>query len=388
MSRTELKSKTIKELGQTAKDLGITGYASMRKPELVTALVNKLRALKAAKTRAKTQAKVRIKNKRSAARRTKANVSTPLTNITAIPLRALAMDTVEKKHLKDLSNGPAFSCNGASQRLTRDRVIVLVRDSYWIQVCWEIKSKSVARAQAALSHQWHTARPIIRLYEVQNDSQQVHGTHVLRDIEIHGGVTNWYVDVDRTPTPYQVEIGYLADTGEFHPLCRSNTVTPPAPGSCDATDMNWDDIAKDYKRIFALSGGDADGQSNQDLKDLFEQRLQRPMSKSVVMRHGLSGQDEDESKLHFEVESELIVYGNAEPDAAVTMAGEPVKLAKDGSFTIRMDLPDRRKVFPLVAHGADGLREKTVVISIERNIKILEPTLKDRIAALRELKKG
>jgi hypothetical protein len=263
-----------------------------------------------------------------------------------------------------------------------------VRDSYWIQVCWEIESKSVARAQAALAHKWHGARPIIRLYEVQNDSQQVHGTRVLRDIEIHSGVTNWYVDVDQTPTPYQVEVGYLADTGEFHPLCRSNTVAPPTPGSCDATDMNWDDIAKDYKRIFALSGGDADGQGNQDLKDLFEQRLRRPMSKSVVMKHGLSRQDEDQSKLYFEVESELIVYGNAESDAAVTMAGKPVKLAKDGSFTIRMDLPDRRKVFPLVAHGADGLREKTVVISIERNIKILEPTIKDRIAALREHTKG
>ena len=384
MSRTELKSKTVKELGQKAKDLGITGYASMRKPELVTALVNKLRALEAAKTRSKT----RNKKKSSALQRAKAKAPASLTNIAAIPLRALVMDTVEKKCLKDLSNGPAFSRNGAGKQLTRDRVVVLVRDSYWIQVCWEIKSKSVARAQAALAHQWHAARPIIRLYEVQNDSQQVHGTRVLRDIEIHGGVTNWYVDVEPTSTPYQVEVGYLADTGEFHPLCRSNTVTPPVPGSCDTTDMNWDEIAKDYKRIFALSGGDADGEGNQDLKELFEQRLQRPMSKSVVMKHGLSGQDEDDSKLHFEVESELIVYGNAEPDAAVAMAGEPVKLAKDGSFTIRMDLPDRRKVFPLVAHGADGLREKTVVISIERNIKILEPTIKDRIAALREHSKG
>lgn len=382
MSRTELKSKTVKELGQKAKDLGITGYASMRKPELVTALVNKLRALKAAKTRATA----RNKKKRSTVSRAKLTV-TPMPKITAIPIRALVMDAAEKKRLKDLSNGPAFSRNGATKRLTRDRVVVLVRDSYWIQVCWEIKPKSVARAQAALAHQWHTARPIIRLYEVQNDSQQVHGTRVLRDIEIHGGVTNWYVDVDQRPTPYQVEIGYLSDTGEFHPLCRSNTVTPPTPGSCDTTDMNWVEIAKDYKRIFALSGGDADGQGNQDLKDLFEQRLQRPMSKSVVMKHGLSGQDEDESKLHFEVDSELIVYGNAEPDAAVSMAGEPIKLAKDGSFTIRMDLPDRRKVFPLVAHGSDGLREKTVVISIERNIKILEPTIKDRIAALRELRK-
>ena len=53
ISKVDLKSQTVKELGKRARDLGITGYASMRKDELVKALSNKLRAVKAAKTRAK-----------------------------------------------------------------------------------------------------------------------------------------------------------------------------------------------------------------------------------------------------------------------------------------------------------------------------------------------
>ena len=53
ISKVDLKSQTVKELGQRARDLGIPGSGSMRKDELIKALSNKLRAIKAAKTRAK-----------------------------------------------------------------------------------------------------------------------------------------------------------------------------------------------------------------------------------------------------------------------------------------------------------------------------------------------
>ncbi|MEC7565074.1 MAG: DUF4912 domain-containing protein [Planctomycetota bacterium] len=387
MSRTELKSKTVKELGQKAKDLGITGYASMRKPELITALSNKLRAIKAAKTRAKNargssrKSKKRIASKRaSSSRRNVAHLNGQVASGNQRGVFSkLLMDPAEKDRLKDLSIGRAFSRNGSKGRASRDRVVLLVRDSYWIQVCWEVKQRCVSRAQAAMGQHWHSARPIIRLYEIEDGAKNVHGSRIVRDIEIHGGVSNWYVDVEHPPALYQVELGYLSASGMFHALCRSNTVTTPTPGSCDAIDSNWSDIAEDYKRVFALSGGNTNEQGSQDLKELFEQRLQRPMSKSVVMQYGLSTED-GEQELHFEVDSELIVFGNAESDAVVTMAGEPVKLAKDGSFTVRMDLSNRRKVIPVVANAADGIRQKTVVIAIERNTKILEVTKQDRDA--------
>ena len=78
ISKVDLKSQTVKELGKRARDLGISGYASMRKDELVKALSNKLRAIKAAKTRAKKKkasATVSSNSKRTTHRKRK--TSTP-----------------------------------------------------------------------------------------------------------------------------------------------------------------------------------------------------------------------------------------------------------------------------------------------------------------------
>ena len=49
----------------------------------------------------------------------------------------------------------------------------------------------------------------------------------------------------------------------------------------------------------------------------------------------------------FEVNAELIVHGRTERGATVTLAGKPVKLRSDGSFTFRFALPDGD--FPLTA---------------------------------------
>ena len=61
-------------------------------------------------------------------------------------------------------------------------------------------------------------------------------------------------------------------------------------------------------------------------------------------------------KFHFELDAELIVYGATEPDAQVTLQGEPVHLRSDGTFTVRFSLPDSRQIIPAVASPADGSR--------------------------------
>ena len=75
----------------------------------------------------------------------------------------------------------------------------------------------------------------------------------------------------------------------------------------------------------------------------------------------------------FHVDAELIVYGQTRPDAYVTLAGQPVKLRSDGTFTVRRAMPDRREVLPVVAGSGDGLEQRTVILAIERNTKIMEP---------------
>ena len=157
----------------------------------------------------------------------------------------------------------------------------------------------------------------------------------------------------------------------FYTLCRSNTVETPRPGECERLDEHWRDIAEDYERVFSLSGGyDSD---SGDLRDVFEERLRRPMP-----CRGEKGQTVGDpallrqSKLPFDVDAELIVFGKTSPSASVTVAQKPVKLQPDGSFTVRMELPDKRQVLPVTAESRDGLRQRTTVVAVERNTKVME----------------
>ncbi|RMF42842.1 MAG: DUF4912 domain-containing protein, partial [Planctomycetota bacterium] len=76
---------------------------------------------------------------------------------------------------------------------------------------------------------------------------------------------------------------------------------------------------------------------------------------------------------HFEMEVELLLLGSTMPDAYVTLNGEPVALREDGTFVMRLPFPDRRQVLPAVACSRDGSHQRTIVVAVERNTKIMEP---------------
>ena len=285
-------------------------------------------------------------------------------------------ETTEKN--KDLSTstlvaGAAVQSGSTRSRaseLHQDRAILLVRGPFWLQANWEITRSSVERAQAALAENWNLATPMLRLLSV-GDVTSNSAESVERDIPIHGGVDNWYIDVDDPPRRYRVLIGYATGEDNFYTVCRSNVVETPMPGECERLDEHWRDIAEDYERIYSLSGGyDTD---DGDLREIFEERLHR----SMPLR-GDQGQTVTDptllrqSKLPFFVDAELIVFGKTISSASVQVAGKPVKLQPDGSFTVRVGLPDKRQVLPVTAESRDGLRQRTTVVAVERNTKVME----------------
>ena len=280
---------------------------------------------------------------------------------------------------KDLSTatlvaGAAVNRGNKEERANeplQDRLVLLVRDSFWLQACWEITRASVERAQSSLAERWHTAVPVLRLLsiaDVDNNSAE----SVERDITIHGGVDTWYLDVDEPPARFRVLIGYLADNGDFYTLCRSNVVETPRPGECERLDEHWQDIAEDYERIYSLSGGNEN--TSRDLREVFENRLSRQMPKGGESSQSVADPSLlRQTHLPFDVDAELIVFGKTDPSAVVSVAGRPVKLQEDGSFTVRMEMPDKRQVLPLTAESRDGIRQRTTVIAVERNTKVMEP---------------
>jgi len=415
---TELKSQTVKELGQLAKQHEVTGWHSMRKDDLVKELVKVGRREAARKRRSeksssrssaakssrrssscngnKTTSSTATANRRRKAQKTSRAAGVNSKKGKGKSRRQKSTDTrvlneiqrqhSKHQHLKNLATGHSHqngkAGNNGSPSRKKDRLVLMVRDPYWLHALWEVSPRSVQRAQAALAEQWHGARPVLRLLEVEMDGTTCTAERVIRDIDVHGGVNNWYIDVAEPPQSFRVELGYLTLDDRFYSLARSNSVTTPRPGASEAVDENWAPVAEDCERIYAMSGGyQAEGDSG-ELQQLFEERLRRPMGSPMVTRYG-AGADQSlvpKREFEFTVDAEMIVSGQTKPDAYVTLGGQPVKLAPDGSFRVRLSMPDRRRVLPVVAQSSDGVQQRTIVLAVERNTKVMEPVLRDESA--------
>jgi hypothetical protein len=80
---------------------------------------------------------------------------------------------------------------------------------------------------------------------------------------------------------------------------------------------------------------------------------------------------------HFVVHTELVVYGAAEPGAAVTLQGAPVALRSDGSFSLRFELPDGQQILRAVAVSRDGKVERVITPVVTRRTTEQEETKRD-----------
>jgi len=343
----------------------------MRKEELIRALMRSARR-RSSSSRTKSlrdRQGSRVNGKRSSGGATQGSRSHRQTSPEA--QRKLHQLHNKLAQVKDLASQPA---QGAAASAPQDRLVVMVRDPYWLHAYWEFTRRTVDRARAAMAQRWHGAQPVLRLYRIQDDGAAKHE----RDITIHGGVRHWYVDVSDPPSSYRLEIGYLAEDSEFYCLARSNEVTTPPAGTSDAVDENWADVAENADRIFAMSGGYSAEGASRELQELLEERLRRPLGTPMKTRFGAGvSQMIDGDPLQFAVDAELIVYGVASRDAHVTLKGEPVQLRSDGTFAVRMAQPDCRQVIPIVASSYDGVEQRTIILAVERNTKMMEPVVRD-----------
>jgi hypothetical protein len=255
----------------------------------------------------------------------------------------------------------------------------MVRDPYWLHCYWELCPRSLQRAEAALGQDWHTATPVLRLFDISGRDTGGTGEAFVRDIPIHGGCNNWYVELSNPPRSYRVDIGYRSRRGRFYALTRSNIVTTPEPGVCDRVDENWSDLdVHKAEHIYAMSGGGDPNSSDVQLKHLFEERLRRPLGGPAATCFGWGAYPAGRPrKLSFHLDADLVVYGSARPKARVSVQGDPIKLRPDGTFVLRYRLPDSRLLIPATACSSDGIEEQTIILSVERNTKKLEPTTRD-----------
>ena len=404
MTTDQLNKLSKKDLTDKAKKLSVTGLARMNREDLVKSIEKALRRKEGAKGEAMP---VKVRDNALPGITVKPVLNGHDKSKSSIPVAPTIHGVLPRKVQKSASrNGesspgqetsvkskfelgvPTRDLSAKSQKAmpngySKDRIVVMVRDPYWLHVYWELTHQSVQRAEAALGQDWHGAKPILRVCDVTAHDTTSTAEAIIKDIQIHGGCNNWYVEVPQPPKAYRIDIGYLSKRGQFYCLARSNVVTTPKAGSSDVVDENWSELdTRNAERIMNMSmGGTFDLTGNMmgmqsELKTLLEERLRKPLSTPTLSSYSTIGGPKDR-KFFFSIDAELIVYGRCEPTAHVTLQGEPIKLRPDGTFTMRYSLPDSRQIIPAIATSSDGMEERTIVLAVERNTKQLEPLLHD-----------
>jgi len=396
MTTASLKEKPVRDLARLAKQHGVTGWHSMRKDQLIRALVKKAKSktaapaatLRPATTATKGKSKTGKPTDRMAPSARKAGRTTAKNGPAPSPKKTASRDAAIARRLKDARERLARAKNlssdpdqGKPGRARRDRLVLMVRGPHWIHAFWEVTPRSMSRAEAALGQEWHAAQPVLRLLEIESGSQASASERVVREIEIHGGVKNWYIDIKDRIT-CRAEVGYRTPSGRFHAIARSNMVTTPSPSQGDTLDAHWGEIVENCDKIYSMSGGFSPENNSTELQELFEERLRRPLGPPAARRAGSGGVDTEDgaprrSDFLLEVDAQMVVFGVTKPGSYVTLQGEPVKVQDDGTFRVRLDMPDKRQVLPIVASTADGVEEQTVVLAVERNTKVMEPYNRD-----------
>lgn len=294
----------------------------------------------------------------------------PLSSVKPIPRRANLVDlnsATSQRSTRDRE----FA---GSMKEDQDRVVIMVRDAFWLHIHWNIRQRTRERVRASMGREWHSAKPVLRLYEVTSNNG-LQSRRFIRNVNIKPRSGNWFIDINGVPACYQTEIGYLSEKGKFYSVLASNIVTTPEATTARGFGVNsFAESSDTSESAVSIAGIRVQKEMRpHDMQEELPRRLQTQPSTSN--RYSLRAVNSTE--FPFSIDAKVLLHGKTLPGAHITVRGYPVIVDEDGEFLMRMEMPDRRQVIPIVASSGDGTQQRTIVLSLERNTRILEPVFCD-----------
>lgn len=249
----------------------------------------------------------------------------------------------------------------------KTKIVLLVRDPFWVFTYWDLSQDTFHEVSRLMGGKSGAVKPILRVYDVTDLEFNGKNAHWSFDVDVFLDARSWYVNVGIPSRSYLVDLGLLDENGNFYLIARSNLVKAPKDGPSDVIDEQWMGI--DFEEMYILSGGLGVGLSSAELRErkkIFLEQTQSSVGASENHSAGWAKREEKKRKFFFEVETELIVYGRTEPDAKVTLNGEPLALRSDGTFSLRYYLPDGKKNLPIKAVSSDGVDTRSATIQVDK----------------------
>ncbi|PSR16210.1 Rho termination protein [filamentous cyanobacterium CCP3] len=406
--RPPLEDMTLRQLRKVASEYEVSRYSRMRKTELIEAIqaIDAKRGVGAAAAPAivaPVSAPVGV-----------AVASTPTPSYSAPTPPSVEVLASVDDGLADLPSGYGES-----------RIVLMPRDPQWAYAYWDIPNthKDELRRQGG-------SRLALRFYDVTDIDFYSQAPHSLQQYECDEMAREWYLPIPVSDRDYVAEIGYLCNDGRWLVLARSLPVhIPPVYPSDWVEDhfvtVDWQADLRGktvmtlkhpsqraaestnaiYDSIFAMTES---AEAQRVAGSLFGSMQHVPASmapekavSSYVFPSGaglwavpgapgvgvptmsgiglnvsgltMSGAGFSASappirprKFWLVADAELIVYGATEPDATVTIGGQPIKLNSDGTFRFQMSFQDGNIDYPIMAVAADGEQTRAIHMTFDR----------------------
>lgn len=258
------------------------------------------------------------------------------------------------------------------------KIIILPRDPMWLYAYWEVSPSSINDLRGKLGDQkFSSSRWVLRAYDVTDIQFNGSNAHRHFDISLGTDADNWYVNVGEVNRSWCIDLGLITPDGQFITVCRSNVVNMPRQGVSPITDEQWAILQREFEKLLKMSGVDKIGRSSFDMSRLMRERWEEIVTLSMPTSGAFGGassqfkpgHEEKPKTFWLKADTELIVYGATEPDAKLTVQGQPVTLRPDGSFSLRFYLPDSVQEYPIKAVSSDGTMERQITFVVQRQTK-------------------
>ena len=267
---------------------------------------------------------------------------------------------------------------------TQTNLVFLPRDPEWAYVFWQISESDRNRAQSLGAN-----KLCLRLYDVTGSQEGEFNQGTLREIAVDSFSTEWYLPIPVPDRDYKVELGYRYGFNWMSLAFSSPSHVPNAHPSEQILDrfvpFNLDSPTETNSAIISAKESEASGLherlyraattvskrsrvGSEEYMESSELNANNNDSGAGIWASGIneSGAGLSNKSFWLVADAELIVYGATDPSANLTIGGENIPLASDGTFRLQVPFRDGSQNYDIKATDESGKQERSITMKFDR----------------------
>tara|TARA_Y100001978_G_scaffold177241_1_gene170605 strand:+ start:222 stop:1409 length:1188 start_codon:yes stop_codon:yes gene_type:complete len=289
----------------------------------------------------------------------------------------------------EVSQGQISTPESSLSSEVKTNLVFLPRDPEWAYVFWQISDKDREKAQSLGAN-----KLCLRLYDVTGTQGDNFNQGTLREIAVDSYSTEWYLPIPVADRDYKVELGYRYGFSWMSLAFSSSSHIPSSHPSEQILDkfvpFNLDSPSETNEAILTSSENEDSGlherlyqaattyskrsrigsEEFMENTSFDEKPGLRNDSGAGIWASGLndSGVGLRNKAFWLVADAELIVYGATEPSADLTIGGEKVPLASDGTFRLQVPFRDGSQNYDIKAKATNenGGQERSITMKFDR----------------------